>query len=109
MEEKIGPTVAEAAVRAQLNSVSYPSFFICSISIRPIPEASAIALPVMPENIKDAATLTWAVPPRIRPKKTIAESEELVGNLSFIHYIGHEYKERSCQHRIVGIHVTCEN
>ncbi len=52
----IGPMVAEAAF-----------LHIISISTIPGPTASAIALPLMPEKMTLASTLTCARPPRKRP------------------------------------------
>jgi hypothetical protein len=68
----MGPIVAEAAVIA----AAYPGgkrfpFVIISIIIFPIPAASAIADPDIPEKINDATTLTWPNPPLNLPTHEI--------------------------------------
>ena len=68
----IGPIVAEAAVIA----AAYPAgkrfpLVIISIIIFPMPAASAIAEPDIPENIREATTLTCPNPPLNRPTHEI--------------------------------------
>jgi len=54
---KMGPMVAEAAVTATLNSVSYPPSFMALSSIWPRPAASTTAAPDIPEKIRLATVL----------------------------------------------------
>lgn len=61
--------MALAAVTAAEYSLVYPALVIISISIRPNPEASAVADPEIPANSILARILTCARPPRICPTR----------------------------------------
>jgi hypothetical protein len=59
----IGPIVLEAAETAVAYDFAYPCETIASISIKPAPEASAIADPDIPAKIILSTILTCARPP----------------------------------------------
>ena len=74
----MGPMVALAAVTAQEKGLSYPASSMARTSMSPMPDASAMAEPVMPENIMLATTLTCASPPRMWPTIAPANSKILL-------------------------------
>ena len=90
----MGPTTADAAVNAQLNSAGYPALRIALISIFPRPAASAIAEPVIPEKIIDAITFTWAKPPACPSDDALGEVEHLFGDGPRIHHVGGKDEQR---------------
>ena len=69
----IGPTVEAAAVIAAAKLIGYPSFFMPGIITAPIDAASATAVPEIPANNIDPATLVRPRPPRIQPTPALAK------------------------------------
>src|SRR5699024_10166945 len=70
----IGPTVDEIEVTAAEKPEPYPCFFIAGIMTEPILAVSDNAVPDMPPNPRDDATLVRASPPRICPTRAFAKS-----------------------------------
>ncbi len=54
------------------NSRGYPFLIICGIMTEPTAAVSATEEPEMQPNIVDATMLTSAIPPRMKPTKTLA-------------------------------------
>ena len=67
----IGPIVEDAAVTAQENSASYPSFFIAGMRMAPRLAVSATAVPEIPAKIIEATMLAWASPPWMCPTSAL--------------------------------------
>ena len=72
----MGPSVALATTTAPAKPGVYSGFFsICRMVTKPGPAASAIALPLMPENTTLTRMSTCASPPRMRPTKMRQKSK----------------------------------
>jgi hypothetical protein len=72
----IGPMVALATTTAPAKPGEYSGFFsICLMVTSPGPAASAIALPLIPENTTLTRMSTCARPPRRRPTRMRQKSK----------------------------------
>ena len=72
----MGPSVALATTTAPAKPREYSGrLSIWRMVTRPGPAASAMALPLMPENTTLTSTLTWARPPRMRPTRMRQKSK----------------------------------
>src|SRR5699024_1983882 len=70
----IGPTVDEVDVTAAEHPEPYPCCFMAGIMTEPILAVSDKAVPDIPPNPRDDATLVNARPPRICPTRAFAKS-----------------------------------
>ncbi len=70
-------------------------------TIRPGPEASATALPLMPEKTRFDTTLTCARPPRKLPDHGRAEAEQALEHAGRVHHVGDEDEQRHGEQQVV--------
>ena len=100
----IGPMVALATTTAPAKPGEYSGFLsICLIVTRPGPAASAMALPLMPENTTLTRMSTWASPPRKPPDEDAAEVEDAFADGAGVHQVGRQDEQRHRQQHVAVV------
>ena len=89
--------------RRRSRADSAPSRIIMRATIRPGPEASATALPLMPEKIRLETTLTCASPPRKSSDHRRAEGQQPLDHAARVHDVGDEDEQRHRDQQIAVV------